>query len=199
MNKYFAIILFLFLSFNATSQININKLEDNRCAQRFNGLLWSCRDGLIDPSDIDAMMHARFVSHEKPRPMTLSEFYDSSIPYGWRLPTKHEFIQALKQAKGIHISTDSNLAYIPLVQNILHLGIERTVGQWGSHRALGGTLRYLVKEGVVTLKFSRGIEDYVNGIAIIADENSMYYIVDEYVEFSDSWSTSARVRLVRDL
>lgn len=201
MNRYLVYILFSFLSFSVSAQVDLKNTLDYQTGARMGNLLWAMYDGIMNPSDYDAIWRAR-QSGIKATPMTLAEFYDSSIPYGWRLPTKNEFIQALKQSKGFIVSTDGKFAYILLGwddRNRLCLGLEQTVGQWGSRRSLGGTLRYLVKEGVVTLKFSRAIDDHVNGIVTLADENSMYYIVDEYVEFSDSWNKPARVRLVSDL
>ncbi len=201
MNRYLLILLFSFLSFSVSAQVDLKNILDYQTGARMGNLLWAMDDGIMNPSDYDAIWRSRQSGIMAP-PMTLAEFYDSSIPYGWRLPTKHEFIQALKQAKGFIVSTDGKFAYIELGRdgmNRLCLRLEPTFGQWGSRRSLGGTLRYLVKEGVVTLEFSRAIDDHVNGIVTLADENSMYYIVDEYVEFSDSWNKPARVILVADL
>ena len=208
------------------NSVSTEELIKSNCAYRFNNLLWSACNGLIDPSN-KSEVYAQGVWYRRlndsPKDsalgptvelgvkMTLSQFEKSQIPAGWRLPTKQEFLQMLSDSKNItawlvatncafvHVVNDDDAIYHSLPLNLTTYPSRFHAGAM----TMEVSAYYLVQEGVVKIEWSRPVDtSSPNGswrVATLMEGDAMKLLIDEYTEFTPSWSQLAYVRLVRDL
>lgn len=233
MKKIILSIILILLCCNLSAQTSHSKsayeIQESGCAVMYNGLLWSSRNGLADPSDRDRyyMAHVSdfvraggvtesFCRSKKNtlNPMTHHQFFRSNIPAGWRLPTKDELLQLLKSAQSIQTCVDRDpnegdayflICSVPLkrgeevVINHFTIPMKRTWGSMGPWSTIGIKGSYLVQEGVISFEHSRAIEDGVSGWGTFLEGDLISYGISEYAEFEATYDKPGYVRLVRDL
>lgn len=209
------------------NSVSTEELIKSNCAYRFNNLLWSACNGLIDPSNksevyAQGVLYGRFnnrVNIPKDRvdgptvelgvKMTLSQFEKSQIPAGWRLPTKQEFLQMLSDSEHITaLLVGGNYAYVLVTNDDIGHTLPLNITTYPSRFHAGATTMevyayYLVQEGVVKIEWSRPVDtsspDGYWRLTTLMEGDAMKLLIDEYTEFTPSWSQLAYVRLVRDL
>ena len=141
--------------------------------------------------------------------MTLSQFEKSQIPAGWRLPTKQEFLQMLSDSEHITaLLVGGNYAYVLVTNDDIGHTLPLNITTYPSRFHAGATTMevyayYLVQEGVVKIEWSRPVDtsspDGYWRLTTLMEGDAMKLLIDEYTEFTPSWSQLAYVRLVRDL
>ena len=183
------------------------KFLKNNCAVKYNNLLWCHRNGIYGNRFLDGDLEKSerdvvLVQFNVPlgETHTQNDLNQTSIPHGWRLPTKQEFLNLLTNSE-LHVFLDMSrktTGRLVLEGEIYDIKIPLEKADF--RYEITGSVKYLVQGGVISLDFNIDLSDKdvqnLKQTGIIKRRGSELY---NFTTFTSTPTIPAYVRLVRDL